>query len=385
MADDTNEIIDSGVALYHPHIHVRNVDWLKSTLLYWDRVRRIVPDNFPPDEEDEERMDVLEAIKANLLPRTYTNNYVEAARDRFFEYIWELNKVDRSGKDVSIKQRVTNLLSTAYERVTGRKDASSEELKNLLEGLKNEKEDRQWVDLWNGKMTNELKQLFLEAGLAKTGQHEYFFVQKAAADIYMMCLANVMKDKIGSSLITDYEGYAEVGEHIDYTGPDQSEGYRKSVLLRLEIEWPTNETLNGIAMSDFIEFHENSRNERQRFRQALETLVRKAKKIETDEYRSEDFFKHEAQNFKDALEDHKSKMQTIGIKGAGTLLRVSTPGILTSVPAAFALNPVTAPILGVGIIISLLAWWSEVKEQRKKEIDSFNWHYLLSLRDISDL
>lgn len=32
------------VGLYYPYIHFRDEAWLKSTLLYWDRMRRIVPE-----------------------------------------------------------------------------------------------------------------------------------------------------------------------------------------------------------------------------------------------------------------------------------------------------------------------------------------------------
>ena len=34
----------TGSALYYPYIHVRCLDHVKAALVYWDRVRRIVPD-----------------------------------------------------------------------------------------------------------------------------------------------------------------------------------------------------------------------------------------------------------------------------------------------------------------------------------------------------
>ena len=33
-------------ALYYPVIHVRNLDWLKATLLRFPQVRRVVPPDF---------------------------------------------------------------------------------------------------------------------------------------------------------------------------------------------------------------------------------------------------------------------------------------------------------------------------------------------------
>ena len=42
--------MSSGVSLYYPYIHILNEGWLKRSLLYWDQVRRIVPDGVRPDD-----------------------------------------------------------------------------------------------------------------------------------------------------------------------------------------------------------------------------------------------------------------------------------------------------------------------------------------------
>ncbi len=34
-------------ALYYPYIHIRNVNWLKSTLLAFQQVRRMAPPDYP--------------------------------------------------------------------------------------------------------------------------------------------------------------------------------------------------------------------------------------------------------------------------------------------------------------------------------------------------
>src|SRR5947209_15469492 len=40
-------------ALYYPYIHIRDVNWLKSTLLCFPSVRRIVPKRFNLHDSDE--------------------------------------------------------------------------------------------------------------------------------------------------------------------------------------------------------------------------------------------------------------------------------------------------------------------------------------------
>jgi hypothetical protein len=42
------------IGLYYPYIHFRDEGWLKSTLLYWDRIQRIVPEWDPAELGDSE-------------------------------------------------------------------------------------------------------------------------------------------------------------------------------------------------------------------------------------------------------------------------------------------------------------------------------------------
>lgn len=39
-------VVKERCALYYPYIHIRDVNWLKATLLWFQQVRRIVPDQF---------------------------------------------------------------------------------------------------------------------------------------------------------------------------------------------------------------------------------------------------------------------------------------------------------------------------------------------------
>ena len=42
-------------ALYYPYIHIRDVNWLKATLLLFSQVRRMLPADFAPDDSEEVR------------------------------------------------------------------------------------------------------------------------------------------------------------------------------------------------------------------------------------------------------------------------------------------------------------------------------------------
>jgi hypothetical protein len=71
----------TGVALYYPYIHVRDERWLKMALLYWDRIRRIVPHGFKP--EHDARYGSTAAVNAGLVESTPPDRYITAAAERF--------------------------------------------------------------------------------------------------------------------------------------------------------------------------------------------------------------------------------------------------------------------------------------------------------------
>ena len=45
-AAEGNSVLSDRYALYYPYIHIRDVNWLKATLLWFRQVRRIVPDQY---------------------------------------------------------------------------------------------------------------------------------------------------------------------------------------------------------------------------------------------------------------------------------------------------------------------------------------------------
>ena len=69
--------MSSGVSLYYPYIHISEEGWLKRSLLYWDRVRRIVPDGFEPSDD----RDCYDAKQAELLVATWPTPYLAETRN----------------------------------------------------------------------------------------------------------------------------------------------------------------------------------------------------------------------------------------------------------------------------------------------------------------
>jgi hypothetical protein len=89
-----------GVSLYHPYIHIFDVDWLKRSLLYWDRLRRIVPDGVQPSDS----VDCAKAVEANLLVSTSPAPYLSESAQRFKAKIPALvDEIIRRGESFAVE------------------------------------------------------------------------------------------------------------------------------------------------------------------------------------------------------------------------------------------------------------------------------------------
>lgn len=72
----------SPFALYYPHTEIRDQNWLKAALLYWDGgVRRIVPEGYAPPDAPA----VLEASNDELVKNVSPADYLNEATVLFDE------------------------------------------------------------------------------------------------------------------------------------------------------------------------------------------------------------------------------------------------------------------------------------------------------------
>ena len=85
--------------LYYPYFHIRNESWIKVAALYWPKIIRIVPDQYPVRDSD-----TVRALADNFIVLRPPGQSVHAARRRFLELI------NNYGDDLRARFRVTKLL-----------------------------------------------------------------------------------------------------------------------------------------------------------------------------------------------------------------------------------------------------------------------------------
>ena len=75
--------------LYYPHIEFQNEAWVKASLLLWNHVYRIVPNNYTPNDSDEIKALVDEDFVRNITLEEKDKN------DTFDEFLRLCDKIEQ--------------------------------------------------------------------------------------------------------------------------------------------------------------------------------------------------------------------------------------------------------------------------------------------------
>jgi hypothetical protein len=153
--------------LYYPHIHFRNVDWLKMAFLYWESLARIVPSAYVPHDSPAVQ-ELLDAAPSFLVNRPPGESVLKAASEPFMKLL------ESHGGELREKLRVEHSGGDPVDmnrRPNGR-------------------------DILGPKLDHELKQSLVDAKLADIGGDqsglEAVYVHPRLADLYMSVLASEM-------------------------------------------------------------------------------------------------------------------------------------------------------------------------------------------------
>lgn len=339
-----------GKAVYYPNIEIKNPDWLKSALLYWDGVRRIVPISVTPLNSNDE---VRSLVDEGLLENTPGKPYVEGAEKRFLDYLIPL-----------LDKPEMNLLKLDKPQPT-------DEFERVYE-------------VHVEKLSKKLRTELFDLGLARASNNdEWLRVSQQIGQMYMMCLATEMGEKIGSTVVTDDHRAAKYGEYLTFGQPRpvKPESPLNQDLLKLGLPFPTPESLSQVPMSKIIEFNRRHFSERLAFREAIEGIVKTANSID-DPNALEDYLQRERKRIESSLKDHRNALKELKAISVGSLLKISIPTVIASIASTIT-NPAIGGLLtGAGISLSAISWWAERRGKDRQTRQSNKWHYLLSVEKL---
>lgn len=335
------EKLSTGTALYYPYIHPREINHLKAALVYWDRVRRIVPrpldaGKYVFDDDDAARM----LADNELLLATKPEPYEAEATRKFFEHV----------EPQSDKFRID------LEAARG--------LARRNRGIH--------VEKIGGLAIDRLRDL----GLAhRFGDWVYMHDEVGA--FYMFCLASEMSRQIGAPLFSDHQEDAALGQSLLFE-PDSSADVSE-VLLRVGVKLPSPEALQDVPLRDVVNFAVKRADERRRFREAVEGIVKTARSAE-NQTAIEDYLATQRAAIESAVNDHRQALDELRVGVVASFAKITVPAAVASAVTALSLSEFVAAVFaGVGIAWSAIACIAETRGKLRQARTSTPYHYLTSI------
>lgn len=321
---------------------------MKAALLYWDRIRRIVPPNVDPKVG----WQVKEFLDRGVLINTDPTDYRNGAEVRFKKYLIPLLD-ETQASEQQLVQEWNNRLTEEVQIVNAYRLHAKKMSGHLLSKLRSSKlvqVDGEWV-----------------------------FMEDSLAGLYMACLATEMGERIGAPPVTDRPEFGYAGEYLCFgqqTTPF-AEGL-PDTLIKLDIKLPSPESVANIPGSVILDFHEKYADERRRFRQVIEEIMNTASQV-TDKNAFEDFLNEKQQEIKETIDDHRKALDELKVQSF-TSLKVSAPAFISTVSSGVLMlfNPAAAVLTGAGIGLTIISWWAKVRSDYRKETKN-PWHYTLLL------
>jgi hypothetical protein len=181
------EKILTGSALYYPNIDVRDPEWLRSALLYWDNIYTIVPKAIEKPYQTEDTK--ICAAEGHLLP-LYCDDYPQVIKG-LGDRTLELLKPQRPPLPFSLDMAKTepnlaDLLRAVRSRT--RVKMHPDKLGNSI--------------LYPEKVSSELRDLFIRIEAGESS--EWLLVDADFSDIYMAALALLLaEEKDGLAAVTN--------------------------------------------------------------------------------------------------------------------------------------------------------------------------------------
>ncbi|MBX7164903.1 MAG: hypothetical protein K1X74_01020 [Pirellulales bacterium] len=338
-------------ALYYPYLNV-NEDWLKVSLLYWDRVRRIVPVEAEYDVAADDSEGAKLARDNELLINTPAKDYVETAA-------------------ASFRKRVLPILLSRKENIQKEAEAI----------LAMPTADYRGTFVHRDKLSKLLLDELTESRLARS-HGDWVVLPNKMASLYMVCLASEMAERTKLPLVTDEDEFSPSGEYCLFGKPPRArkDVVNRDVLSRIGIEFPTADSVRDISMKKILGFRAKRMDELSAFRVAVEKvggILTEAKStVEAQEavYAAKKEVERSLRNYKTVLDEER-------VASAKNAMAISVPTLLASTMLVPYVN-LTA-LAATGLTVLAVAWWADHRKRARKAIMECQWHYALSVGSLA--
>lgn len=327
-------------ALYYPTIEFQNYAWLWSAALLWDRIYRIVPSSYIPDDPDNIKTFVdTGEIGIPIHPDTYVKDIADQFIDKFESGHW-----DAAALTYDIPE--------------------------------------DYVRLHPDKVDIKLRELIVAKGKAKNND-EWLHVPVEFEAHYMTYLANAIADRNNLSILTDSTPAWTGATYFKYDG--EVEDYPREDLTQLlatiVIRDFIPENIIAIPPKDIIKFRDKYRDERKRFMLAMQSAADRISSCE-DPSVVRDHIEDIKTDIESALKDYRRSLEVLNISRLTGLKSLTFPA-LTKVASMVTGQELSVETLAVvsalGFGFGLVAGFSELSHKRRKLSKKSDYSYLMHL------
>jgi hypothetical protein len=333
---------ESQYALYYPTIEFQDFSWLWAASLIWDRIYKIVPDSYEPDDVDNVKaLQEGGEIGMPIRPGSY-------AREIADDFIKGLH----SGKwQAAALEFDVPADFPAYAR------------------------------LHHDKVDVALREMIVAKG--KGASHgDWLYVPTNFEALYMTYLANAIADKNNLQLVSDSAAAWTGSTFFQYDGAledypqDSCQGALAALIIRDFI--PRN--LTDLTPKQILAFRETHRDERRRFLKSIKDAARGISACE-DPQVVNDLIEDLKKDITSSIQEYKKSTGMLKVVGWTGMKSVTFP-VLTRVIGSFmSIDPSILNVLSdVGIGLGLVSGISDLKQKQRKLLRECDYSYLVHLR-----
>lgn len=330
--------------LYYPNIEFRDIDYIKRSLLVWDRIFRIVPPSYTPYDDAE----IDTAISQGTIVNLTVDEYEKSKTAHEFLEFYRLRK------------------------------------QSPMLGWPAGMDSSTFVNINPEKIEARLLPLFemLSKQINKDGFME---IPAEIAGGYMFYLANNVAKQRNLQLMTDSPDSWVAGSYFAHNGNFSDEVYKENgnaYLCNLAITDLLPDRLDHLSIDQILSFVEKHKDERSEFQNELEKF-----RMEVSRCNNKEHAKYIANDFKKDLEKAKNEYKkSIRFFSKRDLCSIFSGGVSTtlsvlSLPLAPGASPYDPIHLGAGLLfgaVSALAARSLIPENKGTA------SYLISLDKLSN-
>ncbi|MCP5458721.1 MAG: hypothetical protein H6971_03695 [Gammaproteobacteria bacterium] len=360
-----------GHALYYPHIHLNNKNWLKHAFLFWDKISRIVPYSVNPSDNED------------VIKIRYDTNFIEdyspdrwVVSDTFRSFSEFLEKFIHSHEFYHHFRRHRRHPDWELERMHQRRFHDDLEFRR---GYLQSITQSQGTYLHIQKLDMRLKEQLFELGLAVPGENEWedwVKIDNEIGYLYMSYLAKTISKQESLPIVTDIEQFFAASSSFEFKIYRDYHAEFEYKLGNIVVASFLPKDINSIPFDKLIEIREKYSDERNAYFNTISELCQSIPEVDT-ESALQDALNHYSKTLITQTNDLKSSFETNRVETVVKFVSISVP---TSLVSLNSFVPVKYQSLGIGagILFGLAASINSVKKE-KKQLRENPLSYLLSV------